>query len=54
MQAIENLAASAIAGLRYTVTSPMVAFAYLSGWMLITLSTLTSAARSTSALSAAG
>jgi hypothetical protein len=32
----------------------MVAFAYLSVWMLITLATLTSAARSTSTRSAAG
>jgi hypothetical protein len=52
-QAIGDLA-SAIAGLRYTVTSPMVTFAYLSVWILITLATLTSAARSISTRSAAG
>ncbi len=39
-QAIGNLAASAVAGLLYTVTTPAIAFAYLAGWMLIALATL--------------
>jgi MFS family permease len=54
VQAIGNVAASAIAGLLYTVASPMVAFAYLAVWMLIALATLTWAARSSSASSDAG
>ncbi|MGH3935918.1 MAG: MFS transporter [Pseudonocardiaceae bacterium] len=40
VQAIGNVAASAIAGLLYTVASPSVAFAYLAVWMLIALATL--------------
>jgi hypothetical protein len=40
VQAIGNLAASAVAGLLYTVTSPAVAFTYLAVWMLIALATL--------------
>jgi len=48
VQAIGNLAASAIAGLLYTVASPTAAFAYLAVWMLIALAALTSAARSAS------
>jgi len=39
-------AASAIAGLLYTVASPVVAFTYLAGWMVIALVTLAWAARS--------
>jgi MFS family permease len=54
VQAIGNVAASAIAGLLYTVASPMAAFAYLAAWMLIALATLTWAARSSSASSSAG
>jgi MFS family permease len=53
VQAIGNVAASAIAGLLYTVTSPTVAFAYLAVWMLIALATLAWAARSSSDRSAA-
>ncbi len=40
VQAIGNVAASAVAGLLYTVASPSVAFAYLAVWMLIALATL--------------
>ena len=40
VQAIGNLAASAVAGLLYTVATPTVAFTYLAGWMLIALVTL--------------
>ena len=40
VQAVGNLAASAVAGLLYTVTSPAVAFTYLAVWMLIALATL--------------
>jgi MFS family permease len=53
VQAIGNVAASAIAGLLYTVASPTVAFAYLAAWMLIALATLAWAARSSSDSSAA-
>jgi hypothetical protein len=45
VQAIGNIAACAIAGLLYTVTSPMVASAYLEVWMLIAPAMLTWAAR---------
>jgi MFS family permease len=45
VQAIGNIAACAIAGLLYAVTSPMVAFAYLAVWMLIAPAMLTWAAR---------
>ena len=37
MQAIGNLAASAVAGLLYTVATPTAAFTYLAGWMLVAL-----------------
>jgi MFS family permease len=40
VQAIGNLAASAVAGLLYTVTTPTIAFTYLAVWMLIALATL--------------
>jgi MFS family permease len=40
VQALGNLAASAVAGLLYTVATPTVAFTYLAAWMLITLATL--------------
>jgi len=53
MQAIGNVAASAIAGLLYTVASPSVAFAYLAVWMLIALVTLGWASRSSAKPAAA-
>lgn len=37
VQAIGNVAASAVAGLRYTVASPTVVFIYLSAWVLVAL-----------------
>ncbi|MGH3673412.1 MAG: MFS transporter [Pseudonocardiaceae bacterium] len=40
VQAAGNLAASAIAGLLYTLASPTVAFAYLAAWMLTALAAL--------------
>jgi MFS family permease len=40
VQAAGNLAASAVAGLLYTIASPTVAFGYLAAWMLIALATL--------------
>lgn len=40
VQPIGNLAASAVAGLLYTVACPAVAFTYLAVWMLIALATL--------------
>jgi len=43
VQAVGNVAASAIAGLLYTLTSPTVAFSYLAAWMLIALAALVSA-----------
>lgn len=46
MQALGNVAASAVAGLLYTVALPSVAFTYLAGWMLVALVTLAWAARS--------
>ena len=46
VQAIGNVAASAVAGLLYTVASPTVAFAYLATWMLVALAVLGWAARS--------
>jgi MFS family permease len=53
VQAIGNVAASAITGLLYTVASPMAAFAYLAVWMLIALATLAWAARPASGASTA-
>lgn len=44
VQAIGNVASSAVAGLLYTVASPTVAFAYLTAWMLIALAMLAWAA----------
>jgi MFS family permease len=44
VQAVGNLAASAVAGLLYTVASPAVAFTSLAGWMRIALATLGRAA----------
>lgn len=52
VQAIGNVAASAIAGLLYTVASPTVAFVYLAAWMLIALVVLAWAARSPRAVTA--
>ena len=46
VQSIGNLAASAIAGLLWTLTSPQVAFGYLVGWMLLALIGLLAARRS--------
>jgi MFS family permease len=42
IQAAGNLAASAVAGLLWTLVSPTVAFAYLTGWMLLALVALIS------------
>jgi MFS family permease len=44
VQALGNVAASAVAGLLYTVASPAVAFAYLAAWMLLALVLLARAA----------
>lgn len=41
IQAVGNLAASGVAGILWTATSPTVAFAYLAGWMLLALVTIT-------------
>jgi MFS family permease len=46
VQSFGNLAASAIAGLLWTLASPRVAFAYLVAWMLLALVGLLPAARS--------
>jgi MFS family permease len=40
VQAIGNVAASAVAGLLYTVASPSVAFGYLVAWMVLALACL--------------
>ena len=53
VQAIGNVAASALAGLLYTVASPTIAFAYLAVWMVIALVILTWAVRWTPHSSAA-
>lgn len=45
VQAIGNVAASVVAGLLYTLASPVVAFGYLAAWMLIALAVLSWAAR---------
>jgi MFS family permease len=45
VQSIGNLAASAIAGLLWTVVSPRVAFGYLVAWMGVSLVGLLTAAR---------
>jgi MFS family permease len=37
IQAVGNVAASAIAGLLYTLTTPTIAFGYLAAWMLAAL-----------------
>ncbi|MGH3806347.1 MAG: MFS transporter [Pseudonocardiaceae bacterium] len=47
VQAAGNLAASAVAGLLYTLASPALAFIYLAVWMLIALATLGWAASGT-------
>ena len=47
IQAAGNLAASTIAGLLWTLASPRVAFAYLTGWMLLALAGLLTRAHST-------
>ena len=46
VQAVGNVAASAVAGLLYTVASPTMAFLYLASWMLIALAILAWAAAS--------
>lgn len=48
VQAAGNVAASAVAGLLYTVVSPTVAFGYLAAWMLVALGVLAWAFRSRS------
>jgi hypothetical protein len=45
VQSFGNLAASAIAGLIWTVLSPDAAFVYLAGWMLLALAGLVSSRR---------
>ena len=45
VQSFGNLAASAIAGLLWTLASPRVAFAYLVAWMLLALVGLLAAGR---------
>jgi MFS family permease len=50
VQAAGNLAASAIAGLLYTVASPLVAFVYLAAWMLVALVVLGWAAQPVTAM----
>jgi hypothetical protein len=40
IQAGGNVAASAIAGLLYTIITPTVAFSYTAAWMLIALAGL--------------
>jgi hypothetical protein len=40
VQAAGNVAASAVAGLLYTVASPAVAFGYLVAWMVLALAIL--------------
>jgi len=45
VQSFGNLAASTIAGLLWTATSPRVAFAYLVTWMLLALVGLLAATR---------
>jgi hypothetical protein len=45
VQSFGNLAASAIAGLLWTVASPGVAFGYLVAWMLLALVALLTAGR---------
>ncbi len=37
LQALGNLAASAVAGLLWTAVSPRAAFVYLAGWMVVAL-----------------
>jgi MFS family permease len=46
VQSVGNLAASAAAGLLWTVVSPRVAFGYLAGWMALALVGLAAARRS--------
>jgi hypothetical protein len=47
VQSFGNLAASAIAGLLWTLTSPRVAFGYLTAWMVLALMGLLAMRRST-------
>jgi MFS family permease len=48
VQAVGNLAASAIAGLLYTLATPTIAFGYLATWMLAALLLLLAPARTAS------
>jgi MFS family permease len=45
IQSLGNFAASAVAGLLWTVASPRVAFAYLAAWMALALAALAAARR---------
>jgi MFS family permease len=45
IQSLGNLAASGIAGILWTVLSPIWAFAYLAAWMAVALGTLGIGAR---------
>jgi MFS family permease len=54
IQSFGNLAASALAGVLWTLVSPAAAFAYAGGWMLVALILLGLAARSTPAGEARG
>jgi hypothetical protein len=45
VQAVGNLAASAVAGALWTAFAPAAAFAYLAGWMGVALIVLAIAAR---------
>jgi hypothetical protein len=45
VQSFGNLAASAIAGLLWTLVSPEAAFIYLAAWMCVALLTLLAGAR---------
>ncbi len=45
VQSLGNFAASAIAGVLWTVVSPEAAFAYAAGWMLIALLAFTATRR---------
>ncbi len=45
VQAVGNVAASAVAGVLYTVVSPAAAFGYLTAWMVVALVVLGRAAR---------
>jgi hypothetical protein len=50
VQSLGNLAASAIAGLLWTLASPRVAFGYLVAWMLLALAGLLMVGRKSASL----